>query len=169
MPSPVSVRPAVAADLGAIGRLGALLVTEHHDFDPKRFLAPVPDLAQRYGDFLVSQSQRPDMIVLVAERDGAAIGYAYAGMEGNDYMALRGPAGAFYDLVVDPEHRREGVGSMLLDAALVALEKLGAPRVVLFTAEKNLIAQSMFALAGFRRTMIEMTRELTGGPEGSDS
>jgi ribosomal protein S18 acetylase RimI-like enzyme len=58
---------------------------------------------------------------------------------------------------------------MLLDAALVALEKLGAPRVVLFTAEKNLIAQSMFAQAGFRRTMIEMTRELTGGPEGSDS
>lgn len=161
MPSPVSVRPAVAADLGAIGHLGALLVTEHHDFDPKRFLAPVPDLAQRYGGFLVSQSQRPDKVVLVAERDGAVIGYAYAGAEGNDYMVLRGPAGEIYDLVVDPAHRRQGIGSALLDAALAALEKLGAPRVVLFTAEKNLIAQSMFALAGFRRTMIEMTRELT--------
>jgi hypothetical protein len=27
----------------------------------------------------------------------------------------------------------------------------------------------MFAQAGFRRTMIEMTRELTGGPEVPDS
>jgi ribosomal protein S18 acetylase RimI-like enzyme len=100
------------------------------------------------------------MIVLVAERDQAVVGYAYAGMEGNDYMALRGPAGVLYDLVVDPDHRREGVGTRLMDAALANLRSLGAPRVVLFTAEKNHVAQAMFRGAQFRRTMIEMTREL---------
>jgi ribosomal protein S18 acetylase RimI-like enzyme len=100
------------------------------------------------------------MVVLVAEREGEVVGYAYAGMEGNDYMALRGPAGALYDLVVDPAHRRQRVGTALLDAALAALSKLGAPRVVLFTAEKNHGAQAMFEGAHFRRTMIEMTREL---------
>jgi hypothetical protein len=31
--------------------------------------------------------------------------------------------------------------------------------VVLFTADKNHGAQAMFAKVGFRRTMIEMTRE----------
>jgi ribosomal protein S18 acetylase RimI-like enzyme len=160
MTSSLNVRPAVAADVNAIGRLGALLVTEHHDFDAKRFLAPTPGLAQRYGSFLFAQSERPEMIVLVAERDGAVVGYAYAGMEGNDYMALRGPAGALYDLVVDPAHRRQGIGTALLDAALADLATLGAPRVVLFTADKNHIAQAMFEGAGFRRTMIEMTREL---------
>ena len=67
-----------------------------------------------------------------------------------------------YDLVVDPNHRRQHVGSKLLDAALAELTRLGAPRVVLFTAEKNHVAQEMFAGAEFRRTMIEMTRELTG-------
>jgi ribosomal protein S18 acetylase RimI-like enzyme len=75
-------------------------------------------------------------------------------------MVLRGPAGELYDVVVDPDHRRQGVGTELLSAAMAALEKMGAPRVVLFTAEKNHIAQAIFATAGFRRTMIEMTREL---------
>jgi ribosomal protein S18 acetylase RimI-like enzyme len=145
-----------------MGRLGAMLVREHHDFDPKRFIAPLPDLAERYGAFLVSQIERPQMIVLVAERDGAVVGYAYAGMEGNDYMALRGPAGVLYDLVVDPDHRRQRVGSKLLEAALAELARMGAPRVLLFTAEKNQVAQAMFAQADFRRTMIEMTHELGG-------
>jgi ribosomal protein S18 acetylase RimI-like enzyme len=163
MSSSVMVRPARTSDAAAMGRLGALLVREHHDFDPQRFIAPLPDLQERYGDFLASQIERPEMIVLVAERDGAIVGYAYAGVEGNDYMALRGPAGVLYDLVVDPDHRRQRIGSRLLDAALAELARLGAPRVVLFTAERNHVAQAMFAQADFRRTMIEMTRELGGG------
>jgi len=156
---PVTVRTARVEDKGALGRLGAMLVAEHHDFDPKRFIAPLPRLPERYGEFLVSQISRPEMVVLVAER-GELVGYAFGGMEGNDYMTLRGPAGVIYDLVVDPDHRRQGIGRALLDAMLAELTKLGAPRALLFTAEKNRGAQEMFAKARFRRTMIEMTREL---------
>jgi ribosomal protein S18 acetylase RimI-like enzyme len=78
-------------------------------------------------------------------------------------MSLRGPAGVLYDIVVDPAHRGRGVGRMLLDATLAALKARGAPRVVLSTAERNESAQRLFARAGFRRTMIEMTRELGEG------
>ena len=163
MTSEVTVRPAVAADRAAIGRLGALLVAEHHEFDPKRFIAPIPNLAERYGEFLIGQSERPEMRVLVAERGGEVVGYAFGGMEGNDYMALRGPAGVVYDLVVDPDHRRQGIGQALLAAALDELAELGAPRALLFTADKNHVAQALFDKVGFRRTMIEMTRELTPG------
>ena len=160
MSSTVTVRDATAADESAMGRLGEMLVEEHHRFDPERFIAALPATRERYGQFLASQIRRPEMVVIVAERDGKVVGYAFAGMEGNDYMALRGPAGALYDLVVDPVHRRQGIGTTLLDAALAALSKLGAPRVVLFTAEMNHGAQAMFEGANFRRTMIEMTREL---------
>jgi ribosomal protein S18 acetylase RimI-like enzyme len=48
---------------------------------------------------------------------------------------------------------------MLLEATLAALESRGAPRIVLSTAEHNESAQRLFTRAGFRRTMIEMTRE----------
>ena len=75
-------------------------------------------------------------------------------------MSLRGPAGVLHDIVVDPAQRGHGVGRMLLDATIAALRKRGAPRVVLETAEKNEEAQRLFDRAGFRRTMIEMTREL---------
>ena len=170
MTESVTVRPATSADMGAVGRLGAMLVTEHHDFDPRRFLAPKPDMAELYGRFLGSQSERSDKLVLVADMGGAVVGYAYAGVEGNDYMALRGPAGVIYDLVVDPAHRRQGIGTALLDAAQSALAARGEPRAVLSTAERNAGAQRMFEKAGFRRTMVEMTRELTddGETPGSD-
>ena len=88
------------------------------------------------------------------------VGYTYAGVEGNDYMALRGPAGVVYDIVVDPAYRQQGIGRMLLDATLDALKARGAPRVILSTADKNEAAQHLFDRAGFRRTMVEMTREL---------
>ena len=155
----VITRPATPADLPAVGRLGALLVRTHHDFDPERFIAAAPRTEHAYASFIGSQLDEPNVVVLVAERGGEVLGYTYAAVEGYDYMALRGPAGVLYDIVVDPASRGQGVGRMLLDATLAALEVLGAPRVVLSTAERNEPAQRLFARAGFRQTMIEMTRE----------
>jgi RimJ/RimL family protein N-acetyltransferase len=40
------------------------------------------------------------------------------------------------------------------------LHRRGAPRVVLWTADRNSAAQRLFERLGFRRTMIEMTKEL---------
>jgi ribosomal protein S18 acetylase RimI-like enzyme len=160
VPALILIRPARLNDRKTLGRLGAMLVEEHHQFDPLRFIAPIPDLPERYGELLVTRHETPDNVVLVAERDGAVVGYAFGAKEGFDYMALRGPAGVIYDLLVDPDHRRQGIGAALMDAMLEALKALGAPRALLFTAENNHLAQAMFERAGFRRTMIEMTREL---------
>lgn len=160
---PITVRPAAAADLPVIGRLGALLVKTHHDFDSERFIAPTPATPQGYANYLGTQLKEDRVILLVAEREGAVVGYVYAGLEGMDYMALRGPAGAIYDVVVDPGHRHEGAGRLLLEAAIKALKEKGAPQVVLSTAALNEEAQRLFAKAGFRPTMIEMTRGLGGG------
>jgi ribosomal protein S18 acetylase RimI-like enzyme len=158
--NPALIRPARATDAAALGRLGALLVRTHHDFDTLRFVAATAGTEQGYGSFLRSQLRESNIVVLVAEREGAVIGYAYMGMEGNDYMALRGPAGVLYDLIVEPDHRGQGVGKLLLDAALEALQERGARQIVLQTAEANAIAQRFFARAGFRRTFIEMTRDI---------
>jgi len=156
----VSIRRATEADVPAMGRLGALLVREHHDFDPDRFIAPTSGTPKGYGAFLGTQLAEPNIIILVAVRSGEVVGYTYASVQGFDYMELRGPAGVLEDIVVDPDHRQQGIGRLLLDATMDALKARGAPRVVLSTAEKNEAAQHLFDRAGFRRTMIEMTREL---------
>jgi ribosomal protein S18 acetylase RimI-like enzyme len=148
------------ADLPMIGRLGALLVKEHYDFDPQRFLAARPGTPEGYASFINTQLEEPDKSVLVADDNGDVLGYAYAAVEGYDYMALRGPAGVLHDIIVDPQHRGRGVGHLLLDAALAFFRLRGVPRVLLSNAEQNEAAQRLFASMGFRRTMIEMTLEL---------
>ena len=160
----VTIRPATAADARAMGRLGAVLVQTHHDFDAARFIAATPQTEHGYGSYLRSQLEKQDIILLVAADGGEVLGYTFAGIEGYDYMELRGPAGVLYDIVVDPAHRGRGIGAALLDATLAELTTRGAPRVVLSTAERNESAQRLFARAGFRRTMIEMTRELESRP-----
>src|SRR3954451_24603871 len=62
-----TIRRAVRGDARALGRLGALMVQEHHDFDARRFLAPGGGTAEHYGAFLASQVDEPDAAVLVAE------------------------------------------------------------------------------------------------------
>lgn len=161
----ITIRRAALADLATIGRLGALLVREHYDFDPLRFIPATAQTESGYASFIGTQLNEPHVVVLVAERGGTVVGYTYAAIEGPDWMSLRGPAGVLNDIVVDPGHRGRGVGRLLLDATLAELANQGAPRAVLSTAEKNETAQRLFARAGFRRTMIEMTRELGRGGE----
>ena len=153
------VRFATLKDTKAMGELGTVLVQTHHDLDEQRFLAATPTTPHAYASFLASQFDIPESILLVGERAGQIVGYAYAGLEDSDYMALRGPAGVLYDLVVDPAHRRQGIGRLLLETALQELAEHKPPRVVLFTAERNVPAQRLFAACGFRPTMIEMTQD----------
>jgi len=157
-----TIRPATAADLPALGKLGALLVRAHHDFDAKRFISATPETEGGYSWFLGTQLDQPTICVLVAEDAGEVIGYTYAGVEGRDYMSLRGPAGVLYDVVVDPTHRKHGVGRQLVESALAFLKGHGSRQAVLSTATQNAAAQRLFESVGFRKTMIEMTTELTG-------
>ena len=154
------MRKATPSDMPAVGRLGAMLVRAHHEFDPQRFMAASRHTAQGYASFLGTQLEEPDVTVMVAEQQGEVIGYVYAAVEPRDWMSLRDSAGVIHDVIVDPAHREGGIGRQLLDAALAFLKSRGAPRVVLQTAERNEPAQRLFENAGFRRTMIEMTREL---------
>jgi ribosomal protein S18 acetylase RimI-like enzyme len=164
----LTIRTATEADVETLGQLGAWLVQVHYDFDRDRFIAPTPQTPSRYGGFLGGQLKRKDAIVLVADEDGAVVGYAYGALEGPDWLTLRGPAGVIYDLMVDPEHRRQGVGRRLLEEAITALQRLGAPQVMLETAAPNVAAQRLFTCAGFRPTLIEMTRGF-GSADGHDT
>ncbi|MEW5918728.1 MAG: GNAT family N-acetyltransferase, partial [Gemmatimonadota bacterium] len=107
------IRPATRADLSGIGQLAALLVRAHYDFDPQRFIAATEETAREYASFLGTQLTKSDIIILVAELDGVVAGYTFSGIEGYDYMTLRGPAGMLHDLVVEPRYRGRGIGQQL--------------------------------------------------------
>jgi ribosomal protein S18 acetylase RimI-like enzyme len=156
---PVLIRRAEPRDLPTLGQLGASLVRTHHAFDAQRFLTPAPRLDEGYAHFLGTQLKEEDVAIFVAERAGAIVGYVYAGIEPRSWKELRDVAGFIHDVVVDPGARGAGAGTRLIETAAAWLVARGAPRVMLWTAEHNRAAQRLFEQLGFRRTMIEMTRE----------
>jgi ribosomal protein S18 acetylase RimI-like enzyme len=159
MSDDVVIRPAGRRDLPVLGRLGALLVRAHHAFDAQRFFAAGERVEEGYAWFLGTQIAEPKAMVYVAEKDGAVVGYVYAGLEPHSWKELREAAGFIHDVVVVPEACGHGIGTRLVEAAATWLHAQGAPRVLLWTAEGNAAAQALFARLGFRRTMVEMTRE----------
>jgi ribosomal protein S18 acetylase RimI-like enzyme len=158
--STITVRRAAESDAPALGRLGALLMRTHYDFDPQRFLSPGSNPEAGYGRFLRSQLGDRESAVFVAARDDVVIGYVWASLEPLSWKELRDACGFIQDIVVEAEGRRVGAATLLLDAAVAWLRDQGAPRVMLWTADQNAAAQQLFQRAGFRRTMVEMTKEL---------
>jgi len=157
---PFVVRRATDADAPALGRLGAMLLRAHYAFDPQRFIAPGSNPESGYEWFLRGQLEEDDAAVFVAEQDRQVIGYVFAALEPISWKELREACGFIHDIVVDDPQRRGGVATALMEAAIEWLRGRGAPRVILGTAERNAAAQRLFEKLGFRRTMIEMTREL---------
>ena len=157
---PFVVRRATDADAPALGHLGGMLLRAHYAFDPQRFIAPGSDPEGGYEWFLRGQLKEDDAAVFVAEQDGQVIGYVFAALEPISWKELREACGFIHDIAVDDPERRAGVATALMTAAMEWLRSRGAPRVVLGTAERNAAAQRLFEKLGFRRTMIEMTREL---------
>ena len=161
----ITIRPATTADETALGRYGAALMRQHHAADPRRFIL-LEHPEQGYGAFLVSQIANPGSLVLVAENEGAVVGYVLADVEATNWMQLRGPCGVVQDLYVDETARRLGTGRALMNAAIDWIRSQGRSQVVLMTKSRNERAQHLFASLAFRPTMIEMTLDL--GTKGED-
>jgi ribosomal protein S18 acetylase RimI-like enzyme len=135
------------------------LVREHHAMDPLRFMLIEP-VADGYRRWLGKEIARRGAVILVAEEDDDIVGYAYGTLEARNWTDLLDAAGKLHDLYVNPPVRRRGIARRLTEAMLIELKALGAPRVVLMAAAGNRTAQVFFEALGFRRTMVEMTREL---------
>jgi ribosomal protein S18 acetylase RimI-like enzyme len=159
------IRKAQESDLPILGKLGASLVRTHYAFDPQRFIPPQPGLEEGYAWFLGNQMRESDAVIFVAEHSGSVVGYVYGEIEPYSWKELREPAGFIHDVVVNEADQHSGIGAALVEAAVQWFRDHGVPRVILWTAEQNGGAQRLFERLGFRRTMIEMTREITRSTE----
>jgi len=160
MTTTARIRRATRDDLDVLGRLGAALMRAHYAYDPERFMAPGATPEKGYARFLASQLDQADAAIFVADHAGTVAGYVYAGIEPVSWRELRDECGYVHDLVVDDDHRGHGIGTALMDAALAWMSERGVPRAVLSTAQRNERGQRLFEHLGFRRTMVEMTKEL---------
>jgi ribosomal protein S18 acetylase RimI-like enzyme len=125
LPAGVHIRPPLPADLGALLGVDSACFDDFWRYDTDR-------LARHFVE---------DRL-MVAEEDGAVIGYTLATVIGDSATLGR--------LAVVPDARGRGVGAALLAEALGYLERTGAATVSLCTQRDNAVSRALYAAAGLR-------------------
>ena len=147
----IAIDTARSDDIPALCELLGLLFAQEADFTPDR-------VRQERGLRLILDDPRVG-VILVA-RDGAQV----AGMVNLLFTvstALGTRAMLLEDMIVRPDHRGQGVGLKLIEAAIARATAEGCARITLLTDEANTQAQWFYGRAGFRRSaMIPMRRAI---------
>lgn len=139
-------------DIPRLTHLLGLLFAQEADFTPE------PARQRRALRLLLSRPEQGR--VYCARRAGEAVGmvsvlFSLSTAEG-------GRVGWLEDLIVDPAHRRQGLGRGLLSHALVQARALGCSRLSLLTDADNDLARRLYTQAGFdTSTMVLLRRPLT--------
>jgi len=151
------VRGARAQDLDVVAALWTLLA-EHHSGLPA--LAPAPGAGGAVRDHLGVLLRDADAALLVAERDGAIVGFGVARVLRRPPLFAETARGEIEALYVREEQRRSGVGRALADAMLGWLASRELRRVALQVATRNREGQGFWRALGFRPSMDVLERPL---------
>jgi len=132
-------------------------------------LAPLFDAYRRFyeqpGDvalasaYLHARLERDESVILVAEGDGALLGFCQLYPTWCSVAAA--PIFVLYDLFVDDGVRRGGVGRALMRAAQAFGREAGAVRLDLSTARTNARAQALYESLGWQRDDVYLTYSLS--------
>ena len=153
-----TIRPARAADAGAVAELWQAMADQHAGYDPEAWCYH-PDARGRWREEFESFLEQDDKVLLVAEESGEVIGFAVTAVEEPLVEMLR-RCGIVREVVVRSSARGRGVATRLMQAAFQALKALGAEEVILHAALENAAAIGLYEKLGLRRVMYRMYRKL---------
>ena len=140
----ITIRPAGEGDIPAVVALYRQLDQALVDLQPEFFC-----VAPREDEFVRQAVKAADADYLLAEEDGAVVGFAlvnYAGWTPEFSCVLPHRYACLADLVVDEAHRQQGIGSTLLGAA-----KRWARDRRLEYLELSVLSQNAPAIALYRK------------------
>ena len=134
----ITVRLATALDMDAVAPL----------FDGYRqFYGQASDMALAKC-FLEERCRHKESVILLAQQDAAAVGFAQLYPSFSSTRAAR--IYVLNDLYVEPSHRKAGVGRLLLHAAAGYAQQQKAIRLTLSTAHTNVPAQRLYESLGWK-------------------
>lgn len=160
----VLVRAARPADADAIGRVHSeSWRLTYAGLVSSRYLATLDEevLAERWRRRL--SAPRGESSLLVAEQDGAVVGFALHGPAGERDLE-DGFAGEIQMLYVLPAGQRRGHGRALFERAAVDLAAMRLYWLVVWVVEHNLAARAFYRRLGLRPDGARRTDMLGGQP-----
>jgi ribosomal protein S18 acetylase RimI-like enzyme len=116
-------------------------------FDAYRRFYQQPGDLPRARDFLRERLQRDESVILLATRDGAAVGFTQLYPMFSSVRTAR--IWVLNDLYVAEGMRRGGVARGLLDAAAQFAREVGAAGLMLETSRDNAAARALYLAAGW--------------------
>lgn len=164
MPEPLSIRPAVEADLDRIVDLIAELDTYHQPFEPDLVHqgTPVPAKRDGFARFLNDEG----FVVLVAAEGGATTGEAVGTIAGFVRMQIEDRkenrifkarrVGIVHELAVAADSRRSGLGRALMAAVHDAARSRDVDYVTLSHFASNEATGRFYDAIGYRPHMRHM-------------
>lgn len=151
------VRDATPLDLPALVALWQGLVAHHAQAgDP--LWAVAPHAPETYAAFLRQQMGLRRSKVLLAEAPDGVAGYLVGAIGQRAAVWAQREIGMVFDLVVQPEARRSGVATRLLDAASAFFAARGVTWVQVNYSPHNAEAAGFWTSRGFRPLLIEAYR-----------
>lgn len=136
----MQIEIARAADIPALSALLTLLFSQEAEFRPD-------EAAQQRGLAAIIAEPSIGQILLARDDSGAVIGMVSLLLSISTALGAR--VALLEDMVVSPQARNSGLGSQLLQAAIVQARQLGCRRITLLTDLDNLAAQRFYARHGF--------------------
>jgi ribosomal protein S18 acetylase RimI-like enzyme len=150
----MEIRPLQEADLPTVRALLGALIRQHAEAEPD-IIRPVEEL-----DPFENGSTPEESLRLVAVENARVVGFIqgaietsppHAALQDRHYFAI-------YDLVVQPDMRRHGVATRLLEACLAWVHEQGLTDVELNVFAFNEEAIAFYARNGFRVQKLRMAR-----------
>jgi GNAT superfamily N-acetyltransferase len=143
------VRTATKQDIPECARLLGVLFSQEQEFTPET------EAQERGLDMIVSD---PSVgTVFVYERDGIVIGMV--SLLSTVSTALGRRVALLEDMVVRPEYRNQGIGSMLIEHAGDWAWRQGFGRITLLTDGDNEPAHRFYAAKGYSRSDMTIFRK----------
>jgi ribosomal protein S18 acetylase RimI-like enzyme len=166
-PSDLVIRPARVDDEAALTALAIEEMAFHEAFTPFSRVQPtlVPSFQSKLARALAGEPDAP--FFLVAERAGTIVGMAENTVEDYTQRASILPPfcyGCIYNFVVRADARGQGIGQMLVDASLQALEQRQVAMHYLYFVVDNPLSSRFWPRLGFAPLAITYQRRTTLQP-----
>jgi GNAT superfamily N-acetyltransferase len=152
----VHVRPATDFDHAAVRALAGELLAGTAPWRPTAGVASAT--AVWVADACRTGTDPEHALLVACDEDGALLGFAGVSVRRHFSGDRDGYLG---ELVVAPEARRRGVGSLLVTAAEEWATSRGLERLTLETGAANTAARQLYARLGYVEEEVTLTRALS--------